>query len=128
VIPEIRKTLLVFAGGGVGAACRYLLAGLVQQKVGLDFPLGTLTVNVLGSFLIGVVMGLSEHRLGVGTNLRLLVAVGGLGGFTTYSTFSYETISLLEQGSALAAGLNATATLTACLAGAWLGLQVGRVL
>jgi CrcB protein len=93
---------LVGSGGFVGAALRYGLSGMVQRSVPLAvFPYGTLAVNMLGCLLIGVVVGLVDSRQLFGPELRLFVLIGLLGGFTTYSTFGYETFALLRDGDFL---------------------------
>jgi CrcB protein len=119
---------LVAVGGVVGAVGRYWLAGIVQRASGADFPAGTLAVNVIGCFLLGLIMVLSLERGLIGPNLRLCLAVGLCGGFTTMSTFSYETLMLLRDGQiGLAAG-NVFASVAAGLAAMWLGGTIGRVL
>src|SRR6185369_328506 len=87
---RVTRTLLVSLGGLVGSVARYWLSGFVQQVSGGEFPLGTLAVNVLGSFVLGLVMALSLERGVVSPNARILLSVGLCGGFTTMSTFSYE--------------------------------------
>ncbi len=122
------RTLLVALGGLLGSVGRYWLAGAVQRLNGAEFPLGTLAVNVLGSFVVGLVMALSLERGALPANARIFLAVGVCGGFTTMSTFSYETIALLRDGE-VGLGLgNIGATLGSCLTGAWLGQVVGRIL
>jgi len=122
------KLIFVFIGGGFGALARYVLAGWVQQSSGSGFPWGTMTVNVAGSMLIGLVLSLSTRALWITPQLRILLATGFLGGFTTFSTFSYETFSLLQDGELTFAGLNIAGTVIACLVGTWAGISVGRVL
>jgi CrcB protein len=112
----------------VGTGARYLLGGLVARWAGPDFPYGTLLINVLGSFLIGVVQQVGLSTLLIPDTLRLVLAIGVMGGFTTYSSFSYETIRLLEGGSWLAASLYVLLTTALCLAGCAVGLSLGRVL
>src|SRR5262249_58402715 len=92
------RTALVALGGLVGSVARFWLSGAVQRVNGSDFPIGTLAVNLLGSFVIGVVMALSLERGTLGPALRLFLTVGFCGGFTTMSTFSYETMALLLDG------------------------------
>lgn len=120
------RVLLVGAGGFVGSIARYWIAGMVQRLGDTEFPAGTLAVNVLGSFLIGLVLSLSLERGVLGANARLFLAVGVLGGFTTMSTFSYETLALLRDGSLPLALWNATATLGVCITAVWIGALVGR--
>ena len=121
------RTLLVAIGGLVGSVGRYWLGGFVQLASGGEFPLGTLTVNVVGSFIVGLVMALSLERGMVAANVRILLTVGFCGGFTTMSTFSYETVALLRDGELALALSNVAATLVSCFAAAWLGQTVGRV-
>ena len=122
------RTLIVGAGGLVGSLCRYWMAGVVQQLTGFEFPLGTLAVNVLGSFVIGLVFTLSLERGLLDANARLLLTTGFCGGFTTMSTFSFETVALLRDGSAVAAFGNIAGTLILCLAAVWLGDVTARML
>jgi len=97
----------VGAGGFVGAICRYGLSGLVQQNLRFaTFPYGTMAVNLAGCFLIGLSMGAIETRQLFAPELRLFLLVGVLGGFTTYSTFGYETFALLRDAEFLQAMLN----------------------
>ena len=91
------NALLVFLGGGIGATARYGLQGVVYRVAGTAFPYGTLAVNVLGSLLIGFLMALFEERFIVNPSLRLFLTIGILGGFTTFSSFSYETIAMLRM-------------------------------
>jgi CrcB protein len=121
------NTLLVAAGGGIGAALRYLLGGLITSRLGPDFPWGTFIVNVSGCLLIGVVLGLVE-RGALPAEARLFLAVGVLGGYTTFSTFGYETFRLLEGGELLQAAGNAFGQLALGLAGVYLGLVAARLL
>lgn len=113
----------VAVGGALGALARYWLAGLLHKSLGAAFPFGTLGVNVLGSLLIGVVFVLVEER-GLAEPWRLALAVGLLGAFTTFSTFSLEALVLLEQGAAARAAAYVAASVALCLiaaaAGAWL--------
>ena len=97
--------LLVSLGAAVGANLRYWLSQWAAQQWGAAFPYGTLLINVLGSFSIGVVLTLATTNAAISANLRLLIVTGLLGGFTTFSTFSYETYQLLVEGSLLLAAL-----------------------
>ena len=122
------QLVLICLGGAVGTGARYLLGGLVARWAGPDFPHGTLLINVLGSFLIGLVQQVGLSTLLIPDSLRLVLAIGVLGGFTTYSSFSYETLKLAETGSWMGAGLNVGLTTVLCLGGCALGLSLGRVL
>lgn len=97
---------VVFAGGGIGSVARFALASWIGQRWGRSFPLGTFTVNVFGSFLIGLLMTMMAERFMENPEWRLLLVVGGLGGFTTFSTFQYETGKLAADGELIYAALN----------------------
>lgn len=119
---------LICLGGAFGTGARYLLGGAVVRWAGPEFPYGTLLINVLGSFLIGVVQQVGLTSLLIPDTLRLVLAIGVMGGFTTYSSFSYETIRLLEAGSWMAATLYVVLTTALCLGCCVAGLSLGRVL
>ncbi len=122
------RVLLVGLGGMVGSIARYLVTGRVQVLIDSPFPVGTMVVNVAGSFALGLILALSLERGMLGVDLRLLLAVGFCGGFTTMSTFSFEALSLLQQGlTGLALGYVA-ATLGVCLLATWCGIAAGRAL
>ena len=119
---------LICLGGAFGTGARYLLGGAVTRWAGPDFPYGTLLINVLGSLLIGVVQEVALSTLLIPETLRLVLAVGVMGGFTTYSSFSYETIRLLEAGSWMAATLYVVLTTALCLGCCVAGLSLGRIM
>ena len=100
------QVLLVLVGGGIGSVARYLVGTWMLDRFGAGFPWGTLTVNVVGSFLIGVIAVLADERGALGPHVRTFLIVGVLGGFTTFSAFSYETMRLLADGSIGASFLN----------------------
>lgn len=114
----------VALAGGLGAVARFVVDGLVRTKVSASFPLGTVLINVSGSFLLGLVTGLVLARAAPDA-LRLVVGTGFLGGYTTFSTASFETVRLVEQHRVALALLNGVGTLitTVCVAAAgfWLG-------
>lgn len=119
--------LLVGAGGAIGAMARFGLAGLVGRAWPMSFPLGTLLVNIIGSIAMGLFVGLMARLLPPWQGeARLFVAVGVLGGFTTFSSFSLDTISLIERGEALQAGTYVLLSVVLCLIGLYLGLLVTR--
>jgi len=120
------KLLWIGAGGAMGSVARYLLDVWVQRLVPGSFPTGILVVNVLGSFLLGLVMTLLEARAALDTTLRLTLAAGVLGGFTTYSSFNYQTLELLRQREWMTGSLNLVGTVVLCLAAGVLGLGTGR--
>ncbi len=119
---------LLYVGffGALGCVARYLLSGWVQMAGGRFLPVGTLAVNVLGSLLIGLIMEGSLRSTVLSAGLRIGLTVGFLGGFTTFSTFSYETVRLLEEGSYLAAGANVVLNAAVCVAAAAAGILLAR--
>ena len=116
--------LLIFVGGGLGSVCRYGLASLIQTRAHVGFPVGTLVVNVLGCLIIGL---LARAFLNMQTDVmaRAALITGFCGGFTTFSTFSYETMGLISGGEWGKAALYVGASVAACLAGTAIGL--GRI-
>lgn len=120
---------LVLFGGGIGSVCRYWMSNTVAQWLGRSFPYGTLVVNALGSFLIGFLFAYLLNRTGsVSPALRALLIVGFLGGFTTFSSFSLETVGLLENGEFLRAVLNVGISVGLCLSLTILGIWIERQL
>jgi len=124
----LTRYLLVALGGALGSVGRYWVGGLAPRLFGYAFPYGTLVVNVVGSFLISVVMGVALASTAIPVNLRILLTTGFIGGFTTYSTFNYATLVLLQQMLWLTGGLHLLATLLGCLLAGVLGLWVARLL
>ena len=118
------RLLWVCLGGAVGSGARYLLSGWVQRLAGAGFPAGTLAVNVLGSFVLGLLMPIGLRTDVISPSARLMWTSGVLGGFTTYSTFSYETMTLLQEGAWGAALVNVAGTLAGCLGASFLGYAV----
>ena len=119
--------LWVGIGGAVGAVLRFHCGGYVQRHWGGPFPYGTLTVNVVGSFLLGLLM-VAGLRAPLPPKLMLALSTGVLGGFTTYSTFNYETLRLLNAGAVGSAVLNVLATVVLALLGGALGWMLGQSL
>jgi CrcB protein len=116
--------LLVALGGALGSVVRYLLGGWINRQTHV-FPAGTFTVNVLGSLLVGVLTGLMMHTQ-THPNVRPALIVGFCGGFTTFSTFSMETVALAQGGEIGVAALYAFGSLFACVGGAAAGFMLGR--
>lgn len=114
--------------GGLGCIARYLVSGWTYALAGRGLPYGTLAVNVLGSFLLGLLMTFGLRSTLLSPELRIGLTVGFLGGFTTFSTFSYETMRLLEEGSLWQAGANIVLNVTICLLFALLGMFLARQL
>lgn len=121
------QQLLAIAGGGaLGAVLRFLMATNVSRLFGREFPYGTLSVNVLGSFLMGIFFIVIVERGALSAEWRNIIIIGFLGAFTTFSTFSIETLSLLESGELSRAALNIFLSVALCLCATWLGLIIGR--
>ena len=121
------ETILFIAiGGGIGSVTRYLTSVWAAGKFGVGFPYGTLLVNVVGCYLIGLFMVLSTERFVLSTHWRLLITSGFLGGLTTFSSFSYETLKLVEESSFLPAIQNIAANLFTGLAATWFGILSAR--
>jgi CrcB protein len=119
----------VALGGALGSVARYGCSGLAARWLGTSFPWGTLLVNVAGSFAIGLLAALltSDGRPALGVDARAFVIVGVLGGFTTFSAFSLETLNLARSGAVAAAGANAALSLVLCLVAVWLGFAVAGI-
>ena len=115
--------LWIFIGGGLGSIARFAASGLVARLVGETFPWGTILVNVTGSFLIGFIATLTgtEGRWLVSPSAREFVMIGVLGGYTTFSSFSLQTLTLARDGEWLHAGVNVVVSVILCLAAVWLG-------
>ena len=113
-------------GGAAGSLCRYGMSNGIYLLLGRSFPYGTLAVNILGSFIMGSVYILMIERASISEELRAGITIGLLGAFTTFSTFSIETINLIESGEILKAGLNILFSVTLCIAGCWLGMHLSR--
>ncbi|MEO0017533.1 MAG: Protein crcB [Verrucomicrobiota bacterium] len=115
--------LLVILGGALGSGLRYLLSGMIAERVGETFPFGTLAVNVIGSVAIGFFATLTgpEGRWLVSPAARIFFMTGVCGGFTTFSSFSLQTLTLARDAEWFYAGLNILASVAVCLVGVWLG-------
>jgi CrcB protein len=123
----MNQLIVVALGGACGAITRFLVSSGIYQWLGRDFPYGTLVVNVIGSFLMGLLTeGLILHRISIGMEYRAAILIGFIGAFTTFSTFSLETFYLLEQGSVSRAALNIAVSVGGCLLAVWLGLLCGK--
>jgi len=124
----LNQLLMIAAGGAAGSLMRFLLSTGVHRVVGRDFPYGTLSVNVIGSLLMGILYIVLIERASLGAEWRALLLVGFLGAFTTFSTFSIETLNLLENGELIKAGTNVFLSVFLCILAAWSGVIVGRQL
>jgi CrcB protein len=125
----VNKVLLIGVGSGIGGISRYLLSAFVHQYVGRSFPYGTLIVNALGCLLMGFIFIILLERFdGMGDQLRAFFLIGFLGGFTTFSSFSIETLNLFENGQLISSFVNIMASIILCLVLTWIGMLLGRQL
>jgi len=120
------KILYLGIFGGLGCVARYMVSGWVYTLAGRALPYGTLVVNVCGSLLLGLIMEGTLRSTLLSPELRFGLTVGFMGGFTTFSTFSYETVRLLEEGSVTAAGANILLNVTVCIFAALVGIFLAR--
>ncbi|MDZ7754439.1 MAG: fluoride efflux transporter CrcB [Gammaproteobacteria bacterium] len=122
----MKQLVAIAAGGALGAVMRYGVSTAVYALAGRGFPYGTLVVNVGGSAVMGLLFVLLVERMDVDAVWRAALLVGLLGSFTTFSTFSMETLALIEQGKGAEALVNVIASVVLCLTAAWVGLVLGR--
>ena len=119
--------LAFLIAAAIGAPARYLIDGRVQQRTDGAFPWGTFVVNVSGSFVLGVITGLGLYH-GLGTTARTVLGTGGMGAYTTFSTFTFESVRLAEEGAVDKAVRNVAASFLVCLAAASAGLALTALL
>ena len=124
----LRQILLVAIGGAVGSVARHLVGVASLRLFGPAFPFGTLIVNLVGAFVMGVFVELLARRFGASNDLRLLIATGVLGGFTTFSSFALDTAALWERGEVISSFVYVATTLVLGLAALFLGLGLARTL
>lgn len=122
----MNQVLAIAAGGAAGSVLRFWMSTWVHSFAGRTFPYGTLTVNVLGCLAMGFLFVLFVDRLSDNAVLRAGILIGMLGGFTTFSSFSIETLNLIEQGAWVKAVVNMTGSLLLCVAATWVGVILGR--
>lgn len=129
MLPKNMETLLLIGlGGFAGANLRYWVGGWIANRMGQTFPWGTLLINMSGSLLLAVFIGWSSHQLALDARVRMLIAIGFFGAYTTFSTYANESILLLESGDWLGMVGNVVGTNLVCLVGAAVGLAIGRQL
>ena len=120
------KYLLILLGGGVGSLARYVVGSVIATRFGTRFPAGTMVVNVTGCFLIGLIMTLLTERLQPHPHWRLALVVGFLGGYTTFSSFEWETYSAVREGGLWIGLANIVGSVTLGYAAVWLGALLAR--
>lgn len=123
----VTQLFAIAVGGAVGAVLRFLMSTGIYRVVGRDFPYGTMAVNVIGSFFIGLMFILMVERLSLTPEWRAGILVGLIGAFTTFSTFSFETLALLEEGELLKSVINVLLSVVLCLGATWVGMMMGRL-
>jgi fluoride exporter len=120
------KYVMVGLGGGLGSILRFWVGSYVSGRMGTRFPYGTLLINCTASFLIGLIITLLAEKAHWSPNLRYLIPIGFIGGYSTFSTFEYETFRLLQDGEILSVVLNVALSVVVGFVAVWLGVIVGR--
>jgi CrcB protein len=120
--------LAISIGAVLGANIRYILGGWIAERSSTSFPWATLVINASGSLMIGLVLTLVTERIAAPPWVRPMIAIGFMGSYTTFSTFSWETLALARDGAWLAAGANVALSITACLVGVYAGTLLGRAI
>jgi fluoride exporter len=123
----MNKFLLVAFGGAVGSVVRFWLGAYVSNRYGARFPYGTFVINVTASFLIGFILTLLAAKTSWSPNWRYLISVGFLGGYSTFSTFEWETFRVFQDGELLVAGLNVVLSVAVGFVAVWLGYITGKL-
>ena len=122
----MKSLVLIFAGGGLGSIVRYLLHKWVTALHQLNFPFGTLAVNIVACFVLGLIIGLADHKQFLSADARMFWAVGFCGGFSTFSTFSAETLALFQQPAVTSGLIYIVASVALCLGATIFGIAIGK--
>ena len=125
---SILQIFAIMIGGAIGAALRFMVSNGVYNVLGRDFPYGTLAVNVIGSFFMGLLTIMLLERGDFDPLFKLAILVGFLGSFTTFSTFSLDTLSLINDGALIRAFINMVGSVVVCVSAVWLGMMVAKQL
>lgn len=120
--------LLVALGGALGSVTRYLVGGWIADRLGVSFPYGTLVINLTASFIIGFFVAFAQERAGLSPYWRLFIAVGFVGGYSTFSTFEYESIRLLQDGEMLFGAIYLVGSVAAGAIAAITGITLGSLI
>jgi CrcB protein len=120
------KYVMVGIGGAIGSVLRFWVSSTLGERIGARFPLGTFVVNITGSFLIGFIVTLLASKADWDPNWRYLIPIGFIGGYTTFSTFEFETLRSVQDGNLLVASLNVILSVAVGFAAVWLGTVAGR--
>lgn len=120
------KYIIVGIGGAFGSALRFWVGSYIGGRFGSRFPYGTFVINVTGSFLIGLILTILADKTQWSTNWRYLIPIGFIGGYTTFSTFEYETFRLFQDGQMMSAALNVGLSVVVGFVGVWAGAVAGR--
>jgi len=123
---NLLNLLLIAIGGALGSTARYLFSLLIHRASGTLFPIGTFAVNCVGCLVFGAIAGAAEQRVQIAPELRLFLLVGILGGFTTFSSYAFESFVLVRDGQFAAALVNIVGQVIAGLGGMWIGFAIGR--
>jgi len=123
---SVSQLLVIMLGGAFGAAARFVVSTKITEKLGNSFPYGTLTVNMIGSFVMGLLAIILVERFQLDPLYRLGIFVGFLGAFTTFSTFSMETLNLFNEGMPMRALLNMFSSVLLSVLAIWLGVLIGK--
>jgi CrcB protein len=124
---NLLKYFLIGSGGFIGSVLRYWTSVNAYKIFGEKFPYGTFVVNVLGCLLIGFIVEISENRFLISPEVRSFLMIGFLGGYTTFSTFGYETFALLQDKDYLTALLNIILSVVLCIAAVWIGALIAKL-
>jgi len=124
----LTKYLMVGIGGFLGSILRFWLGGYIGNRMGTRFPYGTFIINCSGSFVIGFVVTLLAERTHWSPNWRYLIPIGFVGGYTTFSTFEYETLRAVQDGSLVIAGLNLLLSVVVGFLAVWMGVMAGQAI
>ena len=123
----MNQLLLIFIGGGLGSLVRFAFSKFIQENIDKTFPFGTLGVNVLASLILGILVGMFETKTLINSNYRTFIAIGFCGGFSTFSTFSNDTLQLIQNNRITEAFLNIFLNVILCLLATFGGLMLAKI-